>query len=95
MHAIDTRVVFNTDPIDIDRWMLFDCNNTIFAFLSNDDGMLAQRKNSFVRHLYAIADETDISTFKNSICSNLFHPTYMNEHIWPHAKYVYTEKHVL
>ena len=87
LHAIDTRVAFNSDPISIDQWMLLDSNNTIFAFLSNDDGLLKQRKDSFVRHLYAIADESDVSGFKNSICSNIFHPSYMKEHIWPHAKY--------
>ena len=65
--------------------MLIQDNNTIFAFLSNDDGMLQQRKDAFLRYLYAIADDTSLANFKNSIINNIFDSNYMATHRWPHT----------
>ena len=83
---IDTRVAFNNDPIDISHWTLIENNDTIFTFMSNDDGMYQQRKDSLMRYLYAVADESDIAKFRNSICTNLFHPNYRSNTRWPHTK---------
>ena len=84
LELIDTRVAFQSDPIDLTHWFEIESNNTIYAFLSNDDGMFHKRKEGFLRHLYAVADSSSLQSFKNSIACNLFSTKYMSEHRWPH-----------
>ena len=49
--------------------------------------MLVHRKESFRRHVFAVADESCLKNFKNSLCEAIFTAKYMKTHRWPHARY--------
>ena len=81
-------IAFHTDPIDIDQYLPVKSNDTILSFLSNDDGLLDQRKKSFFRRLYAHCNFTDNTHFVKTFCSLTFDTTYMINHRLPHQRYL-------
>ena len=88
LHKIDINVAFRRDPVNVDNQLPFKNNEQIFKFLSNEDGMLPARKESLMRHLYAVCDESSLQNFKNSICAALFDPVYLASNRWPHRRYI-------
>ena len=76
----------NKNIIKVDDYLPFSSNADIFAFCTEDDKLLPQKRDALMWHLFSIADITDVATFKNSLCNALFHPSYLGRHLWPHAK---------
>ena len=76
----------NKNIIDIEEYLPFSANADIFAFCTNDDKLLSQKREALMWHVYSVVDMTDLAAFKNSLTAALFHPTYLGKHLWPHAK---------
>ena len=87
-------IAYQTDPIDLDRYLPAKNNEQINAFLSNDDGLLELRKKAFFRRLYGNCDFSDTTHLVSTFSKCTFDQGYLIFHRLPHERYFFYARNV-